>query len=370
MSQNKLPFAVRRAASSFQSKRADYYLHLANMIRSTRGETKLLTMFERDVQRYHSTPRGVLAAHWVEAYSNSGSNLSEAWQGCFPDDEVSIIRVAQDAGGDALEIALRDVSRVAILTDKVRKEVIGTLLAAIIGLTIAAVMLTLFPIFSSGKLQEIYSFIPLDAWGPNGTSFNNYAKNVKEYGLYVVFAVAIVLAWIHWSINGWVGALRDWADQNVVLYRVIRDLKGALFLATMSTLTRKRGNIMYTLRESLTTFSISVRSKWLRWRVDEIIDRVDQTGAINSDAFDTNLLSKEMYYFLRDTQEASGFADGFSETGKYVEESIIDALVKRMTVYRWLMLLGAMCAVISVMAWQFSVINEMRSVMQSYYSSK
>jgi type II secretory pathway component PulF len=243
-------------------------------------------------------------------------------------------------------------------------------MAAIIGLTIASVMLTLFPIFSSGKLQEIYSFIPLEDWGPNGTSFNSYAKGVKDYGPYIAFVVALIISWIHWSINNWVGASRNWADQNVVLYRVVRDLKGALFLATMSTLTRKRGNIMYTLRDSLTTFATSVRSKWLRCRIEEIVDRVDMTRAIISEAFDTTLLSKEMYYFLRDTQEASGFADGFAETGRYVEESIIDALVKRMTVYRWLMLLGAMCAVIAVMAWQFSVINEMRSVMQSYYSSK
>lgn len=127
---------------------------------------------------------------------------------------------------------------------------------------------------------------------------------------------------------------------------------------------------MFTLRDSLTTFSSSVRSGWLRWRVDEIVDRVDQTGAVDSDAFATNLLSKEMFYFLRDTQEERGFADGFEETGRYVEESIIEDLVKRMTIYRWVLLLGAVACVVGVMAWQFSVINEMRGVMNLYYSSR
>jgi len=150
----------------------------------------------------------------------------------------------------------------------------------------------------------------------------------------------------------------------------VRDIKGALFLATMSTLTRKRGNVMYTLRDSLTTFSSSVRSGWLRWRVDEIVERVDQTGAVDSDAFATRLLSKEMYFFLRDTQEARGFADGFAETGRYVEDSVVDGLVKRMTIYRWVLLLSAVASVVGVMAWQFSVINEMRGVMQLYYSSR
>lgn len=367
---SKIPAAVRRAASRFRKKRSDYYAYLANIMKSTRGETKLLTLFERDAQRYGGTPRGILAAYWVDAYGNNGSNLSASWQGCFPDDEVSIIRVAQDAGGNALEVALADVARIAALSDKVKKEVVGTLAAALIGLSIATVMLTIFPIFSSSKLQEIYSFIPLDQWGVQGTRFNNYADWIKSNGVYVFLGLAVVLTWVQWSLNNWVGPSRDWADQKVVLYRAVRDIKGALFLATMSTLTRKRGNVMFTLRDSLTTFSSSVRSSWLRWRVDEIVERVDQTGAVDSDAFDTNLLSKEMYFYLRDTQEARGFADGFEETGRHVEGSIVDDLVKRMTVYRWVLLLGAVACVVGVMGWQFSVINEMRGVMNLYYSSK
>jgi len=369
-SEASLPGGVRRAAKRFNKKRSDYYAYLSNIMKSTKGETKLLTLFERDAQRYENTPRGILAAYWVDTYSNNGSNLAATWQGCFPDDEVSIIRVAQDAGGNALEVALGDVARVAALADKVRKEVVGTLTAAIIGLLISTVMLTIFPIFSSGKLQEIYSFIPLDQWGKQGTSFNNYADWIKEYGVYAGLLLAVIFSWVNWSLNNWTGPIRDWADQKIVLYRAIRDIKGALFLATMATLTRKRGNVMFTLRDSLTTFSSSIRSAWLRWRVDEIVDRVDQTGAVDSDAFATNLLSKEMYFYLRDTQEARGFAEGFAETGKYVEESIIEELVKRMTVYRWALLLSAVACVVGVMAWQFSVINEMRGVMNLYYSSK
>jgi type II secretory pathway component PulF len=369
-SQKKIPGNVRRAAASFVKKRSGYYGYLANIMKSTKGETKLLTLFERDAQRYEGSPRGVLAAYWVEEYSNNGSNLSATWQGCFPDDEISIIRVAQDAGGNALEVALGDVARVAALSDKVQKEVRGTLAAAIIGLVIATVMLTVFPIFSSGKLQDIYNFIPLDQWGTQGKRLNNYADWIQDNGIYVAFALGTIFAWVQWSLNNWTGPSRDWADQKIVLYRAIRDIKGALFLATMATLTRKRGNVMFTLRDSLTAFSSSIRSDWLRWRVDEIVERVDQTGAVDSEAFATNLLSKEMYFFLRDTQEARGFADGFAETGKFVEESIVGELVQRMTIYRWVLLLGAVMCVVGVMGWQFSIINEMRGVMNLYYSSK
>jgi type II secretory pathway component PulF len=367
---DQIPSDVLRAARKFSPKRAEYYGYLAGMLTASKGSVKVLTLFERDAQRYEGEPRGILASYWAATYSNNGSNLALTWQGTLPDDEVSILRVAQDAGGGALETALEDVARIATLADKVKSEVVGTLAAAMMGVVVATTMWTLFPIVVSAKLLELYSFIPFEAWGKAGKSLVGYADNVKSYGLLAVLCLAMVGAWLQWSINNWTGQSRDWADQNVVLWRAVRDIKGAMFLATMSTLTRKRGNVMFTLLESLMILSESVRSRWLRWRIDEIVYRVDQTGAVNSDAFATNLLSREMYFFLRDTQESRGFAEGFAETGRYVEQKLIASIVKRMTVYRWVVLVVSLILAIAMVGFTFSVINEMRSVMQNYYSSR
>ncbi|TAL65675.1 MAG: hypothetical protein EPN79_10860 [Burkholderiaceae bacterium] len=366
----KAPFAIRQAASAFKKQRAEYYKYLADLMEGGKGEIKLLTIFEKDSERHGKTPRAKLSAYWAERYATNGANLSQAWRGTLPDDEVAIIDVAQSAGAGALLSALRDVSRIAMLSDRVRREVIGTLFAGVLGLIIALVMLTIFPMFSAGKLQQIYSFIPLPDWGPKGKFFNAWAANVKEYGLYFVLLVAVILVYVHWTINNLLGPVRDWLDSNVAIYRVIRDVKGALFLSTMATLTRKRGNTMFTLSESLKTFCRSVRSPWLRWRVEEIAEGVDQTGAIGTEAFQTNLLSPEMYYFLRDMQEAQGFAEGFEATGKYVEASVIDKIIKRMTIYRWILLFVGVFSVVAVMAIQLGVIYEMKGVMMNYYSSR
>lgn len=368
--QPKLPYAVRSAASKFNKTRSEYYRYLAAMLESSKGDTKMVTLFERDAQRFEGKPRGVLTSHWAQIYLNNGGNLAEAWQGTLPDDEVSIIRVAQDAGDGALLAALKDVARVARLADHVKGEVIGTLMAAVIGISIALFMSTVFVMFSSGKLQEVYSFIPLSEWGPKGKAFNKHADRVKDYGLYFVLMVGLIGFYFNWTINNLTGPVRDWLDTRIALYRTIRDIKGALFLATMSTLTRKRGNVMYTLASSLSTLAQSARSPWLKWRVEEIVEGINATGATGSEAFHTNLISEEMYYYLRDTQEARGFAEGFDETGKYVEGNILEGIVKRMTVYRWgLLLIGVFC-VVGIMGWQFSVIYEMKGVMSNYYSSK
>lgn len=367
---NKLSFSIRNAASKFHKSRAEYYKYLSSMLEASKGNTKFSTLFERDAQRYEKEARGVLCRHWSDLYMSNGGNLGATWEGTLPADEVAIVRVAQDAGDGALLNALSDVARIAALSDKVKSEVIGTLAAAVIGMTIATVMVTIFPIFSAHKLQEIYSFIPLDQWGPKGTAFNNHAQRVIDYGLYVLVALVGITAYVQWTVEHLIGPLRDWLDRNVVLYRSIRDIKGALFLATMSTLTRRRGNVMFTLRDSLSLFGQHARSPWLRWRVEQVVDGIDQTGAVGTDAFDTPLLSREMFFFLRDTQEARGFAEGFVETGKYVESHILQGIIKRLAVYRWAMLLSGVMCVIGVLSWQFSIIYEMKGVMQNYYSSK
>ena len=366
----KIPFAVRTAAAKFRKKRAEYYSYLSSMLEASQGNTKFITLFERDAQRYQGEPRGVLCAYWRDVYMNNGAALGDAWQGTLPDDELAIIRVAEGAGAGAVMSALKDMARIAALSEKVKSEVLATLLVGVVGVGIALAMATLFPVFASAKLQEIYSFIPLDQWGPKGKAFNSYAKGVVSYGVYFVAVFFLVFTFIQWTVNNLTGPVRDWLDSKVVLYRVIRDIKGALFLATMSTLTRRRGNVMFTLRDSLTMFGQNARSPWLRWRVEQVVDGIDQTGAIGTDAFNTPLLSREMFFYLRDTQEARGFAEGFVETGNYVETNILAGLIKRMTAYRVILLLAGVATVVGVMGWQFGVIYEMKGVMSLYYSSK
>jgi hypothetical protein len=167
-----------------------------------------------------------------------------------------------------------------------------------------------------------------------------------------------------------VGPTRDWLDQRIVLYRIMRDIKGAMFLATMSTLTRKRGNVMFTLKNSLDVFVQNARSAWLRWRVQQVVDRIDQMGATDVEPFNTNLLTRDMFYFLRDTAETRGFADGFEETGRYVEGSVVEGVLTRLQVYRWAMLLVAVLTVVGVVAWTLAVPYEMKGVMTLYFTSR
>lgn len=365
----KLPFSISQAARAFHKNRAEYYSYVANVLRSSAGLIKILQIFENDSQRYKGTPRGTLSVLWHERYSDNGGNLADALDGTLPEDELAIVRVAQNAGVDALIVAFDDIGRIAKLSDKVRKETLGTLLAGILGITIAVLMLTAFPVFSVGALRSAYDFLPLSWWGKSGKAFVAYAEWIKTYIILVVVFVGILVAAINWSLPNLVTPVREWLDERIVLYRVIRDLKGAMFLSTMATLTRKRAGVMFTLKQSLEIFSESAKTPWLKWRINQVIEGADASGAIGVDAFNTGLINKEMYFFLEDMQRAKGFAEGFEATGLYVESTVLESIIKRMTVYRWAMLISAVLVAVSMFAWQFRVIHEMKSAMSLYIAS-
>jgi hypothetical protein len=370
MESKSIPSNIKTAARRFRKERVDYYKYLASMLESSKGQTKFETLFERDAQRYDGKPRGILAAYWYSEYQQNGANLSSALEGTLPTDEVAVLRVAEAASDGAISSALRDVSRIAALSDRLRKETISTLGAAVGGLVLAILMLTIFPVFSSRKLIEMYSFIPLDAWGSRGKAFNNYAEWIASFGLYVVVFLSLIIFFVVWTFENLIGPTRDWLDKNISVYKCLRDVKGALFLSTMSTLTRRRGGGMQTLTDSLHTFILSIRSPWLKWRVEEVVSNIEVTGATGSDSFKTNLLSEEMFFFLRDTQEARDFASGFQETGAYVETVLIETIIKRLGLYKWGILMVGVITVIAVLGWQSSVIGEMKGVMTNYYSSQ
>ena len=364
-----ITFAIKNAAWSFKKERADYYAYVAAIVKSSGGSKKILDIFEDDLQRYGNKPKGVLSAFWYERYAGNGGNLADTWEGTFPEDEIAIIRVAQNAGSDALLRALDDVARLSHLSDEIKSESIGTVFVASISMVMAMGMITIFPIIASDFLSKSYDFIPYSYWSESAKNAHSYAEWIKSNIVFVVIGIAAIIFGAFWSINNFVGPVRNWLDENFFIYRTIRDLKGALFLSTMSTLTRRRDGVMFNQRKSLELFSHSAKSNWLRWRLEEVIEGSDESGAVGVDAFRTGLISSEMFYFLQDMQQANGFSDGFQATGKYVEGTLLKSIIKRMVILRWVLFGISLGLVFYVLKTQAQVITDMGEAMKVFLSS-
>ena len=137
----------------------------------------------------------------------------------------------------------------------------------------------------------------------------------------------------------------------------------------MATLTRKRGNVMFTLGQSVERLSAQTVNPWLKWRLAEVADRITVSGGTGKDMFRTQLISEDMYYFLQDTIESKDVASGFAETGRYVESTVVNEIKKRLKLYSYVMLGIGVTTVLTVNAWQMAATFEMKGAMDAYYSS-
>lgn len=353
----EIPFKVAYASRSFHKDRSSYYKYLGLMLKG--GKNKPRKLFEDDIERYAGKPRGVLSEHWLDANITEGGKLADSFQGTLPDDELAILRVSEESGGDALVSALADVSRMAKLADTIKSQVITTLLVGFVAILLATMMWTVLPIIAVKNAKRGFANVPLEYWGGAGRSLLNYANFVEGYWYIVILLLAGVIFAIYWSLGNLVGPTRDWLDRNLALYRVGRDIRAALFMSTMSMLTRKRGNVMFTLEQGLQKFLDSARSPWMRWRIEQILDR----GGAGAEPFRTGLLPDEMFYFLEDMEKASGISQAFSDTRDFVEEILLEKIIAQMTFYKWLMLVGAVVLGGTMFIWNIAVVNELRSAM-------
>ena len=369
MNRSELPASVKRASSWFESKRADYYEYFSRVLSSSGGRIKPRQILQKDIDRFAGKPRGTLSQHWFDRIEENGGDLSDAFEGTFPDDEIAVLRIAQGQGEGSLEKALLDMAKIARQQQAIVKEVKSTVYVAFFGLILAALMATLFPIYVATDNRKNYGYIPLELWGPKAKTLLAYTDFLQAWGI-VVLILLIALAYLFkWSLAGWIGELRTVADRKIGIYRTYRDIKCASFMTTMATLTARNGTKSRTMLQAIELFSQSIRTPWLSWRVNATRDLIEELGGTTADSFRTPMISDDIFYYLQDMQEASGLEKGFQDTARYIDDALIPALKVRLIFYRYLILGFAIALIIFVWASNFAIMREMVGVMKMFQSS-
>lgn len=358
-----LTLAERRAIKKFHKQRADYYEDMASLLMTT--NRKMLSVFETDAQRFSGNPRGVLSALWAQRFMDNGADLAMAWQGSLPDAEIAILQVQQQAGSDAVPAALRDLALMARLVDRMRAAVTTTLGVGLLALTLAVGAVTVLPGYAIQVVKQAMD-IPVTYWGPMGQAMLSWDSTVKTYAMPCAAGLGLAMSWLLWSFNNWIGPLRNVADRTIVFYTMQRDVAAVRFLMTLSTLTQRRGNVMHTLEDALLNLTESQVSAWLRWRIEQILARIADTGATSCEVFDVGLLSQDIFWRLRDVEEGRGFAVAFEVTSQFVAADLVPRLIKNLSRWRWvLLLLGVLCTG-GMAFWVQAVSFEMKGAAMRY----
>ncbi|CAP42339.1 putative general secretion pathway protein [Bordetella petrii] len=352
----------------FQRQRADYYEYLADLIDSLQGRKTLRDMFEDDASRYGTrSARGRLARRWQYRYQESGGDLAAAWAGTMPDDECQLVAAAQQAGGEALPHALRDLAGAARLVQQARGTLAGTCAAGGAALAVAVGLLCAVPYFTVPRLQHVFQAVPADYYGGLTQGLYALAQALRRW---LAFWAVLLAggAWLAaWSLPAFTGPWRARLDR-LVPWRLYRDFHAIRFLAMLAVMLRQRGNIDTRLRQALAALAWQA-SPWLSWHIGEMLARVEH-GIVGAHTFDTGLFDRETAWFMADVIAARGVEAGVSQARLRVESRTLARVRRQALALRWTMLLAAVATVLGLALWHYGVIDELRRALMNYYASR
>lgn len=354
------------AASRFRPRRADYYDYLADLMEAAQGRKTLRDMFRDDAVRYGpGSARGILSAHWAEAFQESGGDLYLTWRGTLPDDDASLLRAAQHSGGEALCQTLRDLARVARLLEQARRETWTTLAAGAAACLVLLGLLIAVPFYTVPHLLQTFGSVPPDNHGPLSRALLRLAGAVRNDGP-LLLALAGSLAWsAAWSLRNLTGPVRARLD-GVGIWRLYRDFQAMRFLAMLATMVRPRGHAAPRLREAIRQL-LHAGSPWHGWHLERMLERID-AGVVGPDTFDTGLIDRETWWFMADMIATRGMDEGMQLTRTRLETHALRAVSARARALRWLMLLAALASLLGLAFWHYGVIDEMRRALLNFHA--
>lgn len=330
---------------AFSGQRADYYDDLASLLDTNSG-IKQLQIFLMDAQRYEGTPRGRLSAAWAERYTQNGANLAITWSGYLPDDDVAVIHAQQNIGSKALVQALRDLSRIARITVRLRNVAASTLGVGALAMMLAASAVTVLPVWATHMLVQSFGLTP-DKWGPSGQSFAAWSQAVQNAAPILMMALGFALWFAFWSPSHWTGPARRWADKHLLYYKLHHETAAMRLALTLSTLTRQNTRTL-TLSVSLQVLLDNTRSPWGKAQIQMVLDTITNTGADDYTVFKDGIFTQAMYWRLQDVSTAKTLSEALQTVSDAVPQIWLPRLERQMAAWRWILLVGAVVAVIFV----------------------
>jgi hypothetical protein len=373
---------VQNAAGKFRRKRADYYETLADRLENASGLT-LKDLFERDAARYSAdregnpikTPEGVLAAHWAARYVEVGGNLAMTFEGTLPPEDVALIRVGEQAGAGALPSTLRDMARLTGMVARAKSTFLATTLVGFATLCVLVAALFSMPLYTVPMLRETFSALPLDQLPPRAQTMFGFSDAISANALVLVIFAAAAGWWVKWSLTNLVGPWRTKLDQ-VLIWRLYRDFQGAMFLAILSTIVKRRNNSSTQLPDGLAQLREGA-SPWMQWHIDQMSSNLSQVNSSQAEenstaianALNTGLIDQETFWYFLDVQDGAGIAVGLQKTGLRVEGPTLKKVARRAAWLRAAMIVFALLGVFGVGAMTASAGSALLQATKLFYQS-
>lgn len=352
----------------FCGARADYYDYLSALLHGMQGRRTLKEIFERDAWRYGpGSVRGRLSQRWVQGYQAAGGDLYATWLGCFPQDELGLIRTAQSFGNAALVRTLGELARVLRLTRQAKEILIATLWSAAMALLLVFAMLLAMPWFTVPRLLHTFAAVPAHYYGRLTLSLIRLAEIIAVNWPFMVVLAAGGWLLLLWSLPNACGPLRRWLER-FALWRLYRYVAALRFLALLAILLGRDDSASTQLRTAL-SLQRTGASKWQASHIDLMLARID-AGMAGADTFDTGLLDRQQFWFFGDMVMARGLQAGLALGSERLRAHVLGTVARQALVLRWGLLLASLACLLGIGLWHYAVIDELRRSLMLFYASQ
>lgn len=361
-----LPLELRLASLSFRSRRGDYYRHLADIIEATQGRKKFMQIFQQDGRRYARKPRGILSRHWAEQFTAHGGRFDKVFAGTLPRDDVLLLRLLQDRGGDAiLPEGLRDLSDSIALNQQAQDIVLKAVMVFMLPVGVTAASLASVPLVSAPRIQEVAQDLPTYAWPNSVANLVALSEFLTGYAPLLLLGLALAGIGIWLSMTRLTGRVRRWLDRYGVLWTIHRDFEAVRFLSNLALVLKTRNSKSDNLKDSLLALLYGAgpyKADLLR----QMLHNLMQRGKPAQEVFNVGLLSESMQHDLEDLIEARGLNAALEYLRPRLERTLIRQLQRRTQVLMWTTLLASLGLAVAVFILQMTSLHQVQEAVMRF----
>ncbi|MDY0308510.1 MAG: pilus assembly protein [Castellaniella sp.] len=349
---------LRLDAWRFSGQRADYFDYLQAVLLGAQGRLTVRELFDRDALRHGSgTVRGRLSQAWARACEASGGDLRATWLGCFPADELALVRVAQAWGNARLLACFQALSSHLALLIQARRMLWTTLGSAAAALLVASLLLLALPQWTVPALRQSFQGLPPAYLGDWSRALFAGADWLRIWGAWLPAGMAALLAAGLYSLPRWRGSLRQRLDRFGP-WRLYRQVQALRLLALISILLQPGHGGSTQLRPVVLLF-LEDAAPWLGDHLECMVERIDD-GLAGAAAFDTGLLDRDLYWFLEDMAAARGVQAGLQAVHQRMAGRWLDRVRHQALVLRWVVLMLGVMVVLGIGLWHYAAFDELR----------
>lgn len=298
----------------FEKQRATFYVDLASTMES-QARVNISVHLERIAERYPDTPRGRLAARWLENYKIDGS-FCEAIRDSVPVEDYAPLMVAEKAGD--LVQGLKELGRVVSALDATKEAMASIWMTSFFVFIAAQIFIGMY---AFKIVPDIESSLPSNVsvadLGTVSLVLHWMSVIVRSVWPFWIAAIVALLVVIPWAVSNYVGQYRGWLDRHVLHFNLYAKFQAASFIVSLAAVTKRVNNKVVPVPKALELMEPNA-SPWLRQHIVRIATNLEENPNAKGENFRTGMVDRDTEYRMMDIADYSDISEMLHVVGEQI----------------------------------------------------